>query len=275
MYSTAVSQRLRARDQIDRRLREGRYTNKDGQLLNEHGAIVDMDGLPSLMKAVGVSLTHADDYFWRDKIIETVAESSASIPGNTSLKPPTEAMWQSAWHWFDAPIHLPDDQSPMVALFWARIEGDGKTGFAVASFHYDHDNPDSTVPQCKYIRLIPEGSSPDAELAYGHVSPAGQRITRLFFTMRCWIDQRVVVPTAQRVDRMVRRNLERLNQSEGHESTGGSVEYGCQWMVGVHWRQQYYPSTGEHRPLLILPYWKGPPDKPIKAPGSKVFAVVR
>lgn len=51
--------------------------------------------------------------------------------------------------------------------------------------------------------------------------------------------------------------------------------YSCQWLVSGHWRQQPYPSEGAVRPKWILPYVKGPSDKPLKAPTKTVYAVVR
>jgi hypothetical protein len=45
---------------------------------------------------------------------------------------------------------------------------------------------------------------------------------------------------------------------------GGTVEYSCQWPVRPHWRNQWYPSLGEHRAKLIPGYVKGPADKPLR-----------
>lgn len=52
-------------------------------------------------------------------------------------------------------------------------------------------------------------------------------------------------------------------------------EWQHQWIVGAHIRQQWYASKGLHLPIVIAPYFKGPQDKPIKAPPAKVFAVTR
>jgi len=43
----------------------------------------------------------------------------------------------------------------------------------------------------------------------------------------------------------------------------GEVEWRYRWLVSEHWRNQYYPSTGQHRPKLIHAYQKGPADKPL------------
>jgi len=55
---------------------------------------------------------------------------------------------------------------------------------------------------------------------------------------------------------------------------GRDVEWSHRWIVGKHWRNQWYPSTGQHRPKLIEPYQKGPADKPLKI-RETVRALVR
>ena len=52
-------------------------------------------------------------------------------------------------------------------------------------------------------------------------------------------------------------------------------EYSVQFMVGAHWRKQWYASLGLHKPVYILPYFKGDPSLPFKAPGRKIFKVAR
>lgn len=59
------------------------------------------------------------------------------------------------------------------------------------------------------------------------------------------------------------------------DPTTRAVEWSCQWLVSGHWRAQYYPSTGQHRPKWIYPHTKGPADKPLKVGAKKVYAVTR
>ena len=42
----------------------------------------------------------------------------------------------------------------------------------------------------------------------------------------------------------------------------GTHEYRHRWMRG-HWRNQYYPSRNDHRPIWIDPHFAGPEDKPL------------
>ena len=69
--------------------------------------------------------------------------------------------------------------------------------------------------------------------------------------------------------------LRRLRSEAGDAPVPGQVNWAQRWVVSAHWRQQFYPSRNEHRPVLIHPYVKGPADKPLKPPRAKVFAVIR
>lgn len=48
---------------------------------------------------------------------------------------------------------------------------------------------------------------------------------------------------------------------EDDESAGRT--YHVRWTVRGHWRRQWYPSRGEHRPVWIHPHVKGPSDAPL------------
>jgi hypothetical protein len=54
-----------------------------------------------------------------------------------------------------------------------------------------------------------------------------------------------------------------------------TIEYSCQWTVRGHWRQQFYPSKGRHKPVFVDEYIKGPEDKPLKEKAAVVFKVDR
>ncbi|MBW6432206.1 hypothetical protein KZ829_00400 [Actinoplanes hulinensis] len=58
------------------------------------------------------------------------------------------------------------------------------------------------------------------------------------------------------------RRLERDHEAAQDDSA--SREYTCRWMVRGHWRQQWYPSRGVHRPIWINPHIKGPDGKPLR-----------
>ncbi|MFD5089881.1 hypothetical protein ACFWMR_04730 [Amycolatopsis thailandensis] len=43
----------------------------------------------------------------------------------------------------------------------------------------------------------------------------------------------------------------------------GTREYHHSWVVRGHWRNQYYPSRQDHRPVWIADHFAGPEDKPL------------
>lgn len=53
------------------------------------------------------------------------------------------------------------------------------------------------------------------------------------------------------------------------------VEWSHQWLVGGHWRNQWFPSLNMHRQIYIAPYIKGPEDKPLRIREKRVFEFVR
>lgn len=69
--------------------------------------------------------------------------------------------------------------------------------------------------------------------------------------------------------------LRRKQAKAEHSGEHDAVDWSHQWIVSGHWRQQWYPSLNANRPRWIMPYVKGPEDKPLKPPRAKVFAVVR
>ena len=59
-------------------------------------------------------------------------------------------------------------------------------------------------------------------------------------------------------------SLRRAQHTNG-QSKGGTREWSSRWLVKGHWRSQYYPSKQKNSPLWIMPYVKGPQDKPLKS----------
>lgn len=115
-------------------------------------------------------------------------------------------------------------------------------------------------------------------------------VARIFSACLAFIEQRIVVSPRKDLPRPARKRAEaafkheplvrvvelrRRQSSSEHDAAGDPVAWSCRWVVSGHWRQQYFPSSDEHRPIWVMPYVKGPEDKPLKPPRAKVFAVVR
>ena len=99
--------------------------------------------------------------------------------------------------------------------------------------------------------------------------------------------QTVASVEAAKYDRAARRRIQQkgkepppvrvisLRRPVGASAEGESDrEYHHQWIVKGHWRQQYYPSRGVHRPVWIAPHIKGPEGAPMLG-GEKVYAWTR
>ena len=107
-----------------------------------------------------------------------------------------------------------------------------------------------------------------------------------------WLNQRIVQYSSGHVERHRRKQLEREHKgpaptdvkviqlrradpaSAGIVPGPQDVEWSCRWIVGGHWRNQAY-ANGEHKLIYILPYVKGPEDKPLKVPSHTVYSVSR
>lgn len=116
-------------------------------------------------------------------------------------------------------------------------------------------------------------------------------VRRIFYSFSVFVQQRILVTSQQQAERHTRKRLERegfklepvvrvvelrrkQTRSE-HHGESEPVEWSHQWIVSGHWRQQWYPSLNANQPIWVMPYVKGPEDKPLKPPRARVFAVVR
>ncbi|TQE33159.1 hypothetical protein [Streptomyces ipomoeae] len=85
----------------------------------------------------------------------------------------------------------------------------------------------------------------------------------------------------QRIDRdygtdvrIIRLRRARTERGTDPAESSGTREYQHRWVVRGHWKQQWYPSRGAHRPIWISPYIAGPDGLPLLG-GEKVFALAR
>lgn len=77
-------------------------------------------------------------------------------------------------------------------------------------------------------------------------------------TMRRRAEREGYNPNAVRVVRI------RDQADTPHREQPGERSYQVRWTVRGHWRNQWYPSRGEHRPVWINPHVKGPQDAPLR-----------
>jgi len=111
---------------------------------------------------------------------------------------------------------------------------------------------------------------------------------KLFASMLAFLEQKILVPFRQRPDRGARRRAEKVNRQDTiinvvklreiarprPRESSAPVKWTCQWLVRGHWRNQWYPRRQFYQMHWIVPYIKGPKDKPLREP-RHFFVVVR
>ena len=103
-----------------------------------------------------------------------------------------------------------------------------------------------------------------------------------------FLDSPLAASPMHRVPRAERRRLKKQQQHEpeirvvtlrreSYPSGKGesAVDWDWKWLVRGHWRNQWYPSLRDHKPVFVAPYVKGPEDKPLKAPRESIYNVAR
>ena len=68
-----------------------------------------------------------------------------------------------------------------------------------------------------------------------------------------------------------------LRRKKGHyePKNGEPVNWSHRWIVGGHWRNQWFPSLKTHRQIWINEYVKGPEHKPLVVRKGRAFNFVR
>lgn len=118
-----------------------------------------------------------------------------------------------------------------------------------------------------------------------------ERFVRFTIALFVFMHQKIFIRERVPIDRPARRRAQRYNvhadniqvvqfrkpiARDGYaESDPRDVNWSCRWIVHGHKRLQYYPSLGQHIPIYIEPFIKGPVGKPLKEDGKRIFVVRR
>lgn len=225
-----------------------------------------------------------------------VALASRTVPMDTVIQHDLFKQ-ASAWWWFDEPIKLPglhDRIDACVAISWTVI-GEEILLWAWA-IHPDTVNRDPFP--ALHERVVKVGSTL-TELAAACSSNPDEAATKtasllmwkFIIAGNVWIHQRILASSSSHVERHRRKQLAREHaapmpsdvkviqlrrmETSPHKSspTGEMVDWTCRWIVGGHWRNQIYKD--ERKLIYIMPFVKGPPDKPLRVPTHTVYQVSR
>jgi hypothetical protein len=248
-------------------------------------------GYRRLNGALRQTLHRAEPFYWAANIAEAVRLSSMSLPGDTTIT--LDGIPREGWAWFERPFRpgvMTAKENELRALHWFNPPEDPQV-IAIVSFGAPPGTPHTLDMATVAVveRATVEQAMTDPKFADASSSHLAN-ILRFFVASTLWIQQRIISTSAMPADRHCRKRLERagigpqlvnvvrLRRSErdaGDGDESSSREWSCQWIVRGHWRQQFYQSTGERKPLWIMPYVKGPEDAPLKTPTATVFAVTR
>ena len=115
-----------------------------------------------------------------------------------------------------------------------------------------------------------------------------ERPHHIFLAALGFMYSKVVSLEPVRAQRAERRRAHKLNkhlptiqvthlrQREYHSGDPGDPGvWSCRWIVRGHWRKQWYPKDGAHKPLFIEPHIKGPDGAPLKPPKEHMTVVAR
>jgi len=197
-------------------------------------------------------------------------------------------------------IRVDGSEVPAATLTWSVAAWQANGASVMLTLYHDQDVPDELdaqdpaaarearrasrwVPTHTVLwdigAMIPEGLPNRGHLK---VQTQVQAVWRLLNqTMAVWTKERPPRAYLRRAER-VRLPHEyvtvvRLRRPAGpeHEPEHGHVEWSHRWIVGGHWRNQWYSTLNLHRQIWISPYVKGPDDLPLVVNKARAFVLAR
>ncbi len=251
---------------------------------------------PPTVVRITAALAGAETYYWGSDICTTISYAAGSMPPSWTLTPEmlpsrngffhfTESLGWSIEGYVTVGIlallwtsYVSDDGEPAV-LFGAFSESDLRSGTTFMSMTIRHHQ---TFKEASEV-VAPRIQGRDDAIALAGMSlaiPASLSFLR----------QRIFVAPRAPIDRASRRRLTRNGRpaedvrvvqlrkrvpSAPTHTDATPVEWSHRWVVSGHWREQWYPRLQRNQPIWVLPYVKGPENKPLKVKPERIFAVVR
>jgi hypothetical protein len=271
----------------------------DGDFVN--GSDFTRDQARVNASAIGDILRRGTPYFCAREACDLIEAGGREIPP-LQLRPhylPTDA----GFVWFERPLSLPTGENlpriDMTSLGWWGL-GEDTQGRGGAFFFVGMQQQPGrgSTPATSFTWVWDQDQHwvlREGFPSIGAIAPVLIERVRtelnLVAAFVAFMDQRIVVPTEERLQRPERRRLERMGvpretvsvmrirRPTTYPQHGGerdAVDWSCRWIVSGHWRQQACgPRRRLRRPLWVTPYVKGPQDKPLKPEARRVFAVAR
>lgn len=257
----------------------------------------------TLFGATVHTLKSGDPFYWDTNACDLVTATAAEMPPMTLR--PEDLITPFGFCWFARPLPLTVPEGfktslPMVGYAWGEVPGNGVMLMPFSPSPKRLSGAPTQLTMWRYgdsveqlADNVKELASKEARLQDRDIQ-AVRRIEQMRYIAACmaFMNQRILTHQRERADRSTRRRLERAgwvhdpeikvitlrraSSATAHpDAERDAVEWSCRWVVSGHWRQQFYASSGEHRPVFVLPYIKGPEDRPLKATAERVFVVAR
>lgn len=176
--------------------------------------------------------------------------------------------------------------------FWADIASDAGwdepeviTRFGPLAFLHAAVFPWRDIPQGWGTVSLTE---PDREISQDAIEQAERSVIATWLLMGQTLTRSEDVASPRSARRRLARSgvdplmavrytdLRRVRTVTGddHDPTSSEPRHDHQWIVRGHWRQQWYPSRNDHRPIWIDPHIKGPEGTPLLG-GDRVHLLRR
>lgn len=260
-------------------------------------ALIQGDGTPLepdkklICLSAAMKLRAADAYAWSRDAAMASWLAAKTIPADSCLE--MAVLPSSAgWWWFEDGL----DEKELVAVLW----GSTGAGLEMFCFVLNEEAPFPTLGfsftwawgwsigqllDSARARIV-AANAPDEAPAV----PILSDLSRFLLAACAWLQQRVVTVSSGHVERHRRKQLAREHnaplpsdvkviqlrrmESQSRQSAGAdAVDWSCRWIVNGHWRNQ--PYKDERKLIYIMPFVKGPGDKPLKVPTHTVYQVSR
>lgn len=254
----------------------------------EHGHFTTTNSNPrskgesyALMRS---GLRQAECFSWSDDMWIAVSRASRTLPPTSRISATTLPN-RSGWMYFGS------NHDPFEALLYTPIPH--SNALLMALFRRDGSD---LAPYLTFVwgfdESLEELRSASRRTLNAEFLEASFYAARFLICACAWLQQRVITAPGSQVERHRRKQLARefdthvsdvkvvqLRRAESQphprDPHADPVEWSCRWIVNGHWRNQFYPSTGKHDLKYILPYVKGPDDKPLKTPTHTIYDVSR
>jgi len=244
-------------------------------------------------------LRQAEAFAWSNETTNAVTLAAKTIPSESRIEPgilPASSCW---WWLNDTPYvaQWGDELVPVRAILLMdgvnASDGSASVGFLTFGVSKGVPGPfPSSYWTWKYGESYSDLMQRMETLRDGidQTCVHARYLSRFVLAGCGWLRQRILTTSMGHVERHRRKQLARehnvpmpsevkviqLRRIESQvrpDSAGEPVDWSCRWVVNGHWRNQ--PYKDERKLIYIMPFVKGPEDKPLRVPSHTVYAVQR